>query len=141
MIAIVCGDSLQDVAERRQAIARLLREVGAAEERPLVIVREEHSERPAAAALREHLLRDLVDAVDVGALLAIDFDVDEVLVEDPRRSFVFEALFLKYSAPMASVITDAQMNRLLLRTRQSKGSAAPGMPSHGVVRVLPEIRA
>src|ERR1700716_53204 len=101
MIAIVSGDALQDVPERWQPVARLLREVGAAEERPLVIVRQEHGERPAAAALREHLLRDLVDAVDVGTLLAIDFDIDEQLVEDACGGFVFEALFLEYVTPPA----------------------------------------
>ncbi len=61
------------------------REVRAAEERPLVARRQEHGQRPAAAALREHLVRDLVDAVEVGALLAVHLDVDEQLVHQARR--------------------------------------------------------
>ena len=59
--------------------------IGAAEEGPLVVVRQEHRERPAAAALREHLLRDLVDAVDVGPLFAIHLDVHEQLVHERAR--------------------------------------------------------
>ena len=70
--------------ERRHAVARLGREVGAAEERPLVVGREEHRQRPAAAALRQHLVRELVDLVEVGPLLAIDLDVDEQLVHQRR---------------------------------------------------------
>jgi hypothetical protein len=101
MLAVPGGDAQQYVAERRQSEAGFLRKVRPAEERPLPFVRQEHGERPAATALREHLLRDLVDAVDVGTLLAIDFDVDEVVVEDARGGFVFEALFMEDRAPMA----------------------------------------
>ena len=86
MLAVVFGDADQQILERGQAVARLLREIGAAEERPLIVRRQEHRERPAARALRQHLLRDLIDAVDVGTLLAIDLDVDEQL--DSTRAAV-----------------------------------------------------
>jgi hypothetical protein len=101
VLAVELCDSQQDVLESRQVIARFFRKISSAEERPLIVVRQEHGERPAAAALRKHLLRDLVDAVDVGPLLAIDFDVDEVVVEDARGGFVLEALSFQYVTPPA----------------------------------------
>ena len=51
------------------------------EERPLVVVGEEHRERPAAGALGQHLLRDLVDAVDIRPFLAIHLDAHKSFVE------------------------------------------------------------
>ena len=58
-------------------------EIRPAEERAAV-GRQEHRHRPAAAA--EGLEGRHVDLVDVGPLLAIDLDADEVRVEMPWRS-------------------------------------------------------
>ena len=60
------------------------RPIGAAEKR-LQVGRQENRHRPAAAP-GEHLHRVHVDLVQVGPLLAIDLDADEILVEQPRRS-------------------------------------------------------
>ena len=140
-LPVELGDPEQQVLERRQPVARLLRKVGSSEERPLIVVCEEHGERPAAAALREHLLRHLVDAVDVGTLLAVDFDVDEVLVEKARGGLVFEALFLEDATPVAGKIAYAQVNRLLLCSRSLERRAPPRIPLHGIVSVLAQIGA
>ena len=59
-----------------------LGEIRAAKERPVIIVCQEHGQRPTAGPLRQHLLRDLIDAIDVGSLFAVDFDVDEAFVQD-----------------------------------------------------------
>src|SRR5215831_10892717 len=101
-------------------------------------MREEHRERPAAAALSQHLLRDLIDAIDVRTLLAIDFDVDEVVVEDLRGGFVFEAFFLEYRTPVTGVVTYAQVNRFPFATRSLECFESPRIPLDGVVRMLPE---
>ena len=101
MVAVVLGDAQQHILESRQSVAGLRRKIGAAEKRPLVIVCEEHGERPAATSLCEHLLRDLVDAVDVGTLFAINLDVDEVLVEQARGGFVFETFSFEDVTPPA----------------------------------------
>ena len=70
--------------EARHAAALVGREVGAAVEGDAVGV-EEDGHRPAAVA--GHRLHRLhVDRVDVGALLAVDLDRDEVLVHVGRRS-------------------------------------------------------
>ena len=84
LLAISCGDARQQVAEAGQAVARRLREIGAAEKRRAVR-RQEHGQRPAAAALGQHGWARLVDLVEVGALLAVDLDVDEVLGSSPPR--------------------------------------------------------
>ena len=77
-------DRLHHHAEARHALARLGREVGAAVERDPVGV-EEGGQRPAAVA--GHPLHGLhVDRVDVGPLLAVDLDRDEVLVHVRARS-------------------------------------------------------
>jgi hypothetical protein len=81
---------LQQIAECRHAVARFPGKIGAAEERPLIVGREEHRERPAATALRQHLVGDLIDAVEIGALLAIDLDVDVQLIHEPRGLGILE---------------------------------------------------
>src|SRR2546429_3687113 len=141
MIAIVFRHPQQHVAKRRQAVAGFLREVGAAEERPLVFVRQEHGERPAAAVLCQHLLRNLVDAIDVRPLLAVHLDVDEVLVEKPCGGFVFEALVGRDVAPMTGVVSHAQVNRLFLGARPLECFIAPRIPLDGIVSMLPQVWA
>ena len=79
--------SLQDVDEPGPAPLRRRREVGAAVER-LQVRRQPDAHRPAAGSGRR-LHERHVDAIDVGPLLAIDFDRDEVLVEHARRSSSF----------------------------------------------------
>ena len=140
VLAVIRCDAQQHVLERRQSVARLLGEIGAAEERPLVVVSEKHGERPAAAALRQQLLRDLVDAVDVGPLFAVDLDVDEVVVEDPRGGLVLETLSFEDTTPMAGVVAYAQVNGFLVEARLFQCFGAPRIPLYGVVRVLPQVR-
>ena len=68
----------------RQPVPRLRRQVGAAEER-LALRRQEDGQRPAAAAGQRDD-RVHVDRVDVGPLLAVDLDADEVLVHQRAPS-------------------------------------------------------
>src|SRR5438874_199718 len=139
-LPVELGDPEQQVLERRQPVARFLRKVGASEERPLIVVCEEHGERPAAAALRKHLLRHLVDAIDVRTLLAVDLDVDEVVVEDASRLFVFETFSLENVAPPAGGITHTQMNRLFFGACSFECFIAPRIPIDGIVSVLLQVR-
>ena len=118
------------------------REIGAAEEGPLIVVCQEHGERPAAGALRQHLLRDLVDAVDVGPLFAIDLDVDEQVVHDLRPSpSILEDLVRHDVAPVAGGVADAQQDGLAFRARALERLGSPRIPVDGVVRVLAQVRA
>src|SRR5207302_72167 len=95
----------------------------------------------AAAVLCQHLLRNLVDAIDVRPLLAVHLDVDEVLVEKPCGGFVFEALVGRDVAPMTGVVSHAQVNRLFLGARPLECFIAPRIPLDGIVSMLPQVWA
>ena len=84
LVAIDARDLLQHMRKGRPAVARVLGEIGAAPE-GLGVGGEEHGERP-AALLAELVQRRHVDGVDVGALLAVDLDVDEEVVHHAPRS-------------------------------------------------------
>ena len=77
VLAIIPGDSLQQILECRQPVTRLLRKIRPSEERPVIVMCQKHRQRPPARALCQHLLRDLIDAIDVRPLFAVDFDVDK----------------------------------------------------------------
>ena len=100
LVAIEVRNALDQVRERRHSVARLLREVSAAKERCEVIRREEHREWPAAASLRQHLVRDLVYLVEIGPFLAIHLDVDEQPVHDGGSRIVLEGLVRHHMAPV-----------------------------------------
>src|SRR6185437_10674496 len=127
MAGVVVRDPREHVPECRQAVARLLREVRAAEERSAVPGREEHRERPAARAARDQVLGDLIDSVDIGPLLPIDLDVDEALVEQARRLLVLEAFLLENRAPVAGGVADGEVNRLVFGPGLLERSGSPGM--------------
>ena len=133
------GDRLQHLAEARHPLARLGREVGAAVERHALGV-EEHVQRPAAVA--GHRLHRLhVDRVDVGALLAVDLDADEVLVHELRRLGVLERLVLHHVAPVAGRVADREQDRLVLGAGARERLLAPRVPVDGVVLVLEQVGA
>ena len=111
VVAVVIRHLLQQRAEGRQAVARRRREVGATEERPLVVMHQEHGQRPAAAAARQQLVRQLVEAIEVGALLAVHLDVHEALVHERRDGRVLEGLVRHDVAPVAGRVADGQQDR------------------------------
>ena len=97
-------DRLQHLAEARHPLLALERPVGAAEER-LACGGEEAGHRPAAVA--GHRLHGLhVNRVDIRPLLAVDLDVDEVLVHVRRGRLVLEGLVRHHVAPVASGVAD-----------------------------------
>ena len=100
LVAIESRDALDQVRERRHSIARLLREVSAAEEWREVIRRKEHREWPAAAALGQHLVRELVHLVEIRPFLAVHLDVDEQPVHHGGSRLVFERLVRHHMAPV-----------------------------------------
>ena len=106
MVAVVVGDVGQKLAERGHAVARNRRKIGAAEERPLVVVHQEHGQRPAAAAPGQHLVRQLVDAIEVRAFLAIDLDVHEARVHECGGRRILEGLVRHDVTPVAGRVAD-----------------------------------
>ena len=128
---------LQDLGERRAALSRLGREVRTREER-LALRRQHTGHRP--AALTGHRLRRAhVDRVDVGALLAVDLDVDEVLVHVRRGDLVLERLVRHHVAPVAGGVADAQQDRPIKPLGLGERLVAPLPPVDRVVGVLLEV--
>ena len=118
-------------------VARLGRPVGAGVERH-ALGREERVQRPAAVA--GHRLDGVhVDRVDVGALLAVDLDADEVLVHQRRDLGVLEGLALHHVAPVAGGVADRDEDRLGLAARAPERLLAPRIPVDRVLRVLEQV--
>jgi hypothetical protein len=132
-------DLAQHVNEGGLAVARGLGKISAAPDR-LAGGREKHGERP-AAVLAEVMQRRHVDLVDVGPLLAVDFDVDEQVVHHGRGAGVLKALVRHDVAPVAGRVTDRQQDRLAGPLRLAERVRSPGPPGYGIVLVLQKIRA
>ena len=130
---------LKQAAEAGPAVAVLGREVGAGEER-VTVGRHEHGHRP--AALAGHRLRCRhVDAVDVGALLAVDLDADVALVHEPGDARVLERLVRHDVAPVARAVADGEQDRAVLGARALERLVAPRVPVHGVRGMLQQVGA
>ena len=137
LLGVELGDPLQHLREPGPAVARLRREVGAAPE-GLAGRGQEHGQRP-AALLAQQRQRRLVDAVEVGALLPVDLDVDEEPVHQRRDLRVLEALVRHDVAPVAGRVADREQDRLVLLLGPRQGLVPPGVPGDRVVAVLQEI--
>ena len=129
----------QHARKSRHPLAIDRRKIGAAEKR-LRLGREEHRQRPSAAP-GDHLHRFHIDVVEVGALLAIDLDGDEILVHQARDAFVLERLALHHVAPMARRISDRQQDGFVFRFGARERLLAPRIPIDGIVGVLAQIGA
>ncbi len=139
LLAVGLRDGEQHLRERGQAVARLRREVGAAEER-LSLGGQEDGHRPAAGAVERDDCAH-VDVVDVGPLLAVDLDVDEVLVHDRGGRLALERLALHHVAPVAGGVADREQDRPVELARTGERLLAPGVPVDRVLRVLEQVRA
>ena len=132
-------DRVQHLAEGRHAVTRLRREVRAAGER-FALRRQEDRHRPAAAAVQ----RDdgvHVDRIEVRSLLAVDLDVDEVLVHERRRLRVLERLALHHVTPVTCRVADREQDRLVFIASARERLVAPRVPVDRVPRVLQQVRA
>lgn len=109
-------------------------------EKGLLFWGEEDGGGPAAPA-GEGLTDGHIDAVDVGPLLPVHFDGDETLVEQGRDGGVRKGLPGHHMAPVTGAVADAQKNGLILRLGPLQGFRAPGVPVHGVFRVLEQVGA
>ena len=138
-VAVGLGHGFQQAGEAGHIVAVNGREVGAAVE-GLAVGGEEHGHGPAAAA-GQHLHRFHVYGVQVGPLLAVNLDVDEVLVHQPGDGVVLEGFPLHHVAPVAGGIADAEQDGLVLIPRPPQRLRAPRIPVHGVVGVLEQVGA
>ncbi|GDY63211.1 hypothetical protein SAV14893_026040 [Streptomyces avermitilis] len=130
--------ALQDLPEGGHAVPGLGREVRA-EVEGLGVRREEDGHGP--AALPGGGLYGLhVDSVNVGALLAVDLDVHEVLVEIRGRRLVLEGLVGHDVTPVTAAVADAQQEGYAPLAGLFEGLGRPGPPVDGIVGVLEQIR-
>jgi hypothetical protein len=132
-------DLAQHVDEGRLAVTRRLGKVGAAPDR-LAGGRQKHGQRP-AAMFPKMMQRRHVDLIDVGPLLAIDFDVDEQLVHHARGSVILKTLMRHDVAPMTRRIADREQDRPTAAFGLRERVGAPGPPVNRVVLVLQQIWA
>ena len=117
------AERLEHLAEGGLPVPRLVREVGAREERHALVV-QHAGHRPAAVA--GHRGRGLhVDRVDVGPLLAVDLDADEVLVEVGRGVRVLERLVRHHVAPVARGVPDGEQHRRIAAPAPRRKRRAP----------------
>src|SRR3982751_6134977 len=79
--------------------------------------------------------------IEIGAFLAIYFDVDEMLVHDCGGLFVFKTFALHYMTPVTGGIADAYENGFILLLSGGECLIAPGIPVYGVMSVLKKIGA
>src|SRR5262249_14383407 len=75
--------------------------------------------------LAEVMQRRHVDLVDVGAFLAVHFDVDEEIVHHLRGCRVLEALVRHDVTPMAGGVTDREPDRPVGGTCPGDGPVCP----------------
>ena len=102
--------------------------------------RQEDGHRPAAVP-RQRLYRLHVEGVEVGALLAIDLDRHEQVVDQGGGRLVLERLVGHDVAPVAGRIADREEDRLVLGPREGERLLAPRIPIDRVVPVLEQIGA
>ena len=129
----------EDMPEGGQALSRAIREVRATEEGSSIRGQED-AHGPAALA-GQRLDRVHVDGIDVRALLAVDLDGHEVRVEVPGGGLVLERLALHHVAPVAGGVADGQEDGPVQLPGTRQRLVAPGVPVHGVMGVLEEVRA
>src|SRR6266851_3489400 len=87
------------------------RKVGPAEERSK-IRRQKDRQRPTSAAAHQ-LNHSLIELIEIRALLAIDFDIDEKFVHQLRRFRTLEAFMRHHVAPMAGGIANREKDWLV----------------------------
>ena len=138
MFPVVARRSLQDLGETRAPKAVIRREIGPAVIR-LFVGRQEHRQGPAPAN-SEHLHDVLVDLIQIRTLLAVDFDIDEILVHEFGDVLAFEGFMLHHMTPVACRVADAEQNGLVFCLGFGQGRLAPCMPIHRIMGVLAEIR-
>ena len=106
MLAVILIDSLQEIAESGQAMARCLGKIGATDEGCLIIVRQKQGQRPTARSSVQHMKGGLINLVEIGPFFAIYFDVDEQRVHELGSGLVLEGFVRHDMAPVTGRITD-----------------------------------
>ncbi len=140
VLRIYLCHAFQQIGKGRQVVAYLFGKISPAEEWRAVRA-QEHRQRPAAVALREQVMRGLVDLVEVGAFFAIHLDVDEMLVHHCGYVYIFKRFVRHHMAPVAGGITYREQDGFVLFAGETQCVRVPRMPVHRVVCMLLQIGA
>jgi hypothetical protein len=81
-----------------------------------------------------------VNGVNIGSLLAVNFNADEIFVHNPGYFPVFERFMLHHMAPVAGRIANADEHHFIFGYGLLEGFRIPCMPVNRVVGVLQKIR-
>ena len=134
---IEVGDSRQNIAKSRLAVARRGGKIGATP-KGLALRSQKHSHRPAAAgAGGDQGLH--INGVDVRPFFPVHFDVDEQLVHDRGGFRRFKTFVGHDMAPVTGRITDGQQDRFIFRPCFLQRPFSPGQPMDRVVFMLQQI--
>jgi len=83
----------------------------------------------------------LVDFVQIGTFLPVNFYVHKQGIHLFRSNPILERLMGHHMAPVASGIADGEQNRLVLTTCQFQRALVPRMPSNRIMGMLQQIGA
>ena len=84
--------------------------------------------------------RGHVQAVQVGALLAVNLDTDEIFIEEIGSGGGILKGFVRHDvAPVTGGIADAEEDGLVLPAGFLQSRLAPGIPIHRVIRMLAQV--
>src|SRR6266436_7533348 len=130
-LLVSLGQRQQNALEAGTPLMVLRRKIRAAGKR-LAFRSKKRGQRPATLSA-DGLHRRLVTAVHVRALIAVDFDGDEMLVDDGGRLRRFVRLAVHHMAPMAPHRANIEQNGLVLPCREIKCFLSPLMPPYRLV--------
>src|SRR5579871_4335521 len=124
-------DAEQDAAKAWASITIGRRKIGSSIERP-AIGGKERGKRPSALAAHG-LHGDLVAAVDVGALVAVDLYGNEVLVHNLRDFGIVVGFAIHDMAPVAPDGSDIEQHGLVRGLGGGERFVAPLAPLNGLM--------
>ena len=137
MVGLVQGQ--QQPRQARQPAPVRGREIGASIKR-LQVRGEKDAHGPAAPA-GEGGDHAHIGLIQIRPLLPVHLDADKMFVQDGGDAFIFEGFMGHDVAPVAGGVTDAQKDGFIFPAGLLQGLRPPGIPVHGVVRVLLQIGA
>jgi len=137
-VAVGIGDGEQNAAESGASHLVFGREIGAAEKR--FAVREQKTRKRPAALSGDGADSRLVARVDVGPLVAIHFNGDEVFSDDFGDFGVLVTFAVDDVAPVTPDGPDVEEDRLVLGFRPFECRLAPFVPVDGLVRGRAQVR-
>jgi len=130
-------DAREECVEAGASASILWRKVGTREE-GLSLRGEKDGHGPTAGSVERDGGRH-VDLIEIGALFSVDFDRNEVLIEQLSDACVFEGLALHDVTPMARRVADTQKDGLVFSLSLGESLFAPGKPIHRIPGVLEEV--